>query len=291
MSRNANRKAPFKIFPQNYPPEILVTQVDSTQLWQDEIGQLGPWFQNLHLPQDVQTVADHPLGDFPRNKWQAIADHLPPDLTGWSALDVGCNAGFYSFELARRGARVTAIDRDSHYLQQARWAARILQLDQQVTFEQNQVYSLAHRSVKYDIVWFMGVFYHLRYPLLALDILARMTGKLMVFQSLTLPGDESVEVPPDLALNQRHQMLQEGWPKMAFIEKRVADDPTNWWAPNHACVEAMLRSCGLRVIARPAHEIYVCEVGERLADGLQALNDEQFLAATGQGGTTSRAGG
>ena len=39
---------------------------------------------------------------------------------------------------------------------------------------------------------------------------------------------------------------------MAFIEHEFAGDPTNWWAPNHAGVEAMLRSSGLRVMRGPA---------------------------------------
>lgn len=42
-------------------------------------------------------------------------------------------------------------------------------------------------------------------------------------------------------------------------EHRVAGDPTNWWLPNGAAVEAMLRSAGLRVVERPGHEIWVCE--------------------------------
>ena len=46
---------------------------------------------------------------------------------------------------------------------------------------------------------------------------------------------------------------------MAFIEHRFAGDATNWWVPNHAGIEAMLRSSGLRVLARPADEIYLCE--------------------------------
>jgi tRNA (mo5U34)-methyltransferase len=45
---------------------------------------------------------------------------------------------------------------------------------------------------------------------------------------------------------------------MAFIEHELAGDPTNWWAPTHACVEAMVRSAGLEVVERPGHEIYVC---------------------------------
>ena len=88
-----------------------------------EIEALGPWFHNVHLPDGRQTRPDSPLGDFPRYKWEALAPHLPEDLCGWTALDIGCNAGFYSVELARRGARVTAMDVDEHYLRQARWVA------------------------------------------------------------------------------------------------------------------------------------------------------------------------
>jgi len=66
-------------------------------------------------------------------------------------------------------------------------------------------------------------------------------------------------VPPDdLPIDRRAALLARGWPKMAFIERRLADDPTNWWAPTHACVEAMVRSAGLEVLSRPGHEIYVC---------------------------------
>src|ERR1700709_1192549 len=90
-----------------------------------EIDALAPWFHNLHLPGGLQTAPDHFLGgDFPRFKWLQVADWLPQDLSGWKVLDVGCNAGFYSFELARRGAEVTSLDIDARYLRQARGAAR-----------------------------------------------------------------------------------------------------------------------------------------------------------------------
>ena len=82
----------------------------------DEIEQLGPWFHNLHLPDGRQTCPDHWLGDFPSFKWRQLSHHLPADLTGWSCLDIGCNAGFYTFELARRGASVLGIDLDEEYL-------------------------------------------------------------------------------------------------------------------------------------------------------------------------------
>jgi tRNA (mo5U34)-methyltransferase len=224
-----------------------------------EAAKLAPWFHNLHLPDGSQTAPNHPLGDFPAFKWTQIAPALPADLEGWTALDIGCNAGFYSFELARRGARVVGIDVDPHFLRQARWAAEQFELQDAVEFRQAQVYELAHLRDRYDLVLFLGVFYHLRYPLLALDIVAERVNRRMVFQTLTIPGSAVVDVPPDQDFDDREPMLAEGWPKMAFIEKKLAGDPTNWWAPNHAGVEAMLRSTGLRVIARPGHEIYLCE--------------------------------
>jgi tRNA (mo5U34)-methyltransferase len=225
-----------------------------------EIDALGPWFHNLHFPGGVQTVPDHFLGgDFPRFKWQEIAGCVPADLSGWRVLDVGCNAGFYSFELARRGASVLAIDSDERYLAQARWAARQLDPKQRIEFRQLGVYEIARVHEQFDLVWFMGVFYHLRYPLLALDLLARRTRRLMVFQTLTMPGETVYEDTADHAITERAPLLDPGWPKMAFIEHRFSGDATNWWVANHAGVEAMLRSSGLRVVQRPAHEIYFCE--------------------------------
>jgi tRNA (mo5U34)-methyltransferase len=224
-----------------------------------EVAELGPWFHNLTFADGLQTAPDHPLGDFPRYKWECIDALLPADLTGWTALDVGCNAGFYSFQLARRGARVTAIDSDPHYLRQAEWAGRQYGLADRVTFKQLSVYELGRTHGSYDLVLFMGVFYHLRHPLLALDILASKTNRQMVFQTLTMPGDQIREVPADMPLLERELLRAEGYPQMAFIEQRLAGDPTNWWAPNHAAVLAMLRSTGMRVVEQPGHEIYLCE--------------------------------
>ena len=98
----------------------------------------------------------------------------------------------------------------------------------------------------------MGVLYHLRYPLLGLDIAARKVGRRMIFQTLTMPGEEVAEPPADIAFDARQPMFEPGSPKMAFIEHRLANDPTNWWAPNHAAVEAMLRRPAAG--AEPRHE-------------------------------------
>ncbi len=247
---------------------------------QQMIESLQPWFHNIHLPDGSQTAPDHFLGDFPAFKWQEISGHIPADLEGKKVLDVGCNAGFYSVELAKRGASVTAIDLDPHYLKQAAWVAAQFGLDDQIEFRQQQVYDLAHEQENYDLIWFMGVFYHLRYPLLAMDILAQKCKELIVLQSLTMPGKEALQAEEDYQINSREGMLQEGWPKMAFIEQKFNGDPTNWWAPNTAALQAMLRSCGFEVIAAPGDETFV---GRKKSEGVAAgWNASEYQSATGQ---------
>lgn len=223
-----------------------------------EVEALGPWFHNLHLPDGTQTAPAHFLGDFPARKWREVARAVPDDLRGWTALDIGCNAGYYAIELARRGAEVTGLEVEPLYLRQARWAAERYGLDERLTFVEGTVYELLLADRRWDFVWFTGVFYHLRHPLLALDLVRRATGRLMMFQTMTMPGAEVAATPEDLSLEERERMLERGWPTMAFVEHRVANDATNWWAPNHACVEALLRSAGFEVVDRPAHEFYLC---------------------------------
>ncbi|HUF66973.1 MAG TPA: TIGR04290 family methyltransferase [Gemmatimonadaceae bacterium] len=249
-----------------------------------EIAALGPWFHNLHLPDGSQTAPQSPLGDFPAFKWQQLAPHLPEDLSGWTALDIGCNAGFYTFELAKRGATVTALDAEMLFLRQAEWAAREFGLTDQVRFEHGQVYDLAHEADAYDLVLFMGLFYHLRYPLLALDIVADKVKRLLVFQTLTMPGTEVFsDTRAERDIMEREMFNAPGWPKMAFIEHSYAGDDTNWWAPNHSAVEALLRSSGMSVTSRPGHEMYLCEPDHTHVPWRRGAGAAELMSATGGG--------
>jgi tRNA (mo5U34)-methyltransferase len=243
------------------------------------IAELGPWFHNLHLPDGRETAPGHPLGDFPAFKWRGIEDCLPADLSGARALDIGCNAGFYSFQLAARGAEVLALDLDEHYLQQGRWAAEHLDPEGRVEFHQGSVYDLVDVAGSFEVVLFMGVLYHLRHPLLALDVVAEKVGGTLVLQTLTMPGEQPVATPEDVEIDERKQLLQPGWPRAAFIEHELAGDPTNWWAADAACVEAMLRSAGLHITEHPAHETWICE-REEVNDHARELRRAELRAAT-----------
>jgi tRNA (mo5U34)-methyltransferase len=145
-----------------------------------------------------------------------------------------------------------------------------------------QVYDLAHIDTAYDLVLFMGVFYHLRYPLLGLDIVAQKVRRLLVFQTLTMPGKQVFEDTYDHGIDDRAVLGNPGWPKMAFIEHRFSGDPTNWWIANHACVEAMLRSGGLKVIGCPGQEIYLCEPDPSSPSCVSTWNAAEILSATGR---------
>ena len=224
---------------------------------EQRIRALGPWFHNLDLC-GVHTAPEHFLGDYPAVKWRRFADALPADLTGRTVLDIGCNGGFYAIEMKRRGAaRVVGIDHDPDYLAQARFAAEVLGL--QIELWPGSVYDVGALGERFDIVLFMGVLYHLRHPLLALDLIhEHVAGDLLVFQSMQRGSGSSHAAAPDYPFSDRQPFVDPAWPKLHFVEHSYAGDPTNWWVPNRACAEAMLRASGFRIEAHPEDEVYIC---------------------------------
>jgi tRNA (mo5U34)-methyltransferase len=226
------------------------------------VRELGPWFHNLELA-GTATAPDHFLGDYPRVKWRRFAHALPDDLSGKSVLDIGCNAGFYSIEMKRRGAaRVVAIDTEDEYLAQARFAAEVSGVA--IEFSKISVYDIASLREKFDLVLFLGVLYHLRHPLLALDLIYEHVAKdLMVFQSMLRGSAEVTPLSDDYEFFEDGAFEQPGYPSLYFVERKYAHDPTNWWIPNRACAEAMLRAAGFEILDRPEREVYVCRRAER----------------------------
>jgi tRNA (mo5U34)-methyltransferase len=222
-----------------------------------QVAALGPWFHNLDLG-GVKTAPDHFLGDYPSLKWRQFAEAVPGDLTGRTVLDIGCNAGFYSLEMKRRGAeRVVGIDSDEAYLAQARFAAEVC--GAKIEFRQLSVYDVARLNDRFDLVLFMGVLYHLRHPLLALDLIHEHVARdLMLFQTMLRGSAEVEELAPDYPFSERDLFDRVAAPRLHFVEHRFAGDPTNWWIPNAACAEAMLRSAGFDILSRPEEEVWLC---------------------------------
>jgi tRNA (mo5U34)-methyltransferase len=227
-----------------------------TPLSRELVDAHGPWFQNFHID-GIDTAPGHPLGNYPDAYFRRFA-HAFPDLTGWSVLEIGCNAGFYAFEMKRRGAEhVVAIDSEPLYLRQARLMADRLGLD--VEFHERSVYDVGGLGQRFDLVLFMGVLYHLRYPLLALDLLRQhVVRRRLVFQSMLRGSTTQLPWASDYAFGDRTPFDDPAWPRLHFVERRYAGDESNWWIPNTACAEAMLRSAGFTVTDRPDPEVFVC---------------------------------
>lgn len=222
---------------------------------ESRVRELGPWFHDLDL-NGVRTAPDHPLGNFLRELWSVVEPAFPGDMTGKTVLDIGCNAGFYSLQLRSRGASVTGIEHDPRYLEQARLAAHVLGAD--IEYLGMDVYDVDRLGRTFDFVLFMGVLYHLRHPLYALEKVARVVGDRMVFQCMLRGNMDAFRPAPDYPISERAVFDDDRFPAMYFIEGRYAGDPTNWWIPNRSGMEAMLRSAGFRIDERAGDEVYFC---------------------------------
>ncbi len=233
----------------------------SRQEIERRVRALDPWFHNLDLD-GVPTAPDHFLGDYPRAKWNRFAHALPSDLRGLSVLDVGCNAGFHAIEMKRRGAsRVLGIDSDDRYLAQARLAADVCGAE--IELRKMSVYDVAALRERCDLVLFMGVLYHLRHPLLALDLLREhVVGDRMLFQSLLRGSRDVMDVAEDYPFTETAIFDEPSFPKAFFVERQYTGDPSNWWIPNRAGVEAMLRSAGFAIVERFEEDVFLCRAAE-----------------------------
>ena len=237
-----------------------------------QISALGEWFHNINI-NGVWTAPNHFLGDFPNVKWKEISKAFPADLSGASVLDIGCNGGFYSIALKQRGAaRVLGLDVDDRYLDQARFAAETLGLE--IEFQKRSVYDIDLIPGQFDYVLFLGVFYHLRYPLFALDKIIKKVGGRLFFQSMIRGSPEERTWKENYEFWDMKPFEDPDFPCMYFIENSYAHDYTNWWIPNRGAVEGMLRSSGLEIIDHPESETYVCEPRRVQRDGKYLLDLE-----------------
>ena len=225
-----------------------VVGVDQTPHLHQNNPALPPWFHNYEIAKGVWTNAGgaSPGADYPARRWVHVAPWFT-DLAGKTLLDVGCSSGFFSLKAAELGASVLGVDSGEQLgaTKQARLAQGALNL--QADFQNVSVYDLPQLNRVFDVVLFMGVFYHLRHPLLALEALRKVCRGTMIFQTITTPSRKSVRELPgvshDVQLNSS-AMLDDRFPSMKFVEGKLAGDVTCWFVPNVEGVAAALRSCG-----------------------------------------------
>jgi tRNA (mo5U34)-methyltransferase len=197
--------------------------------WHEQLRETG-WWHSFELPdgsviQGINTLdaMRHRIGQFP----------IPADLRGKRALDIGCWDGWFSFELERRGAEVVAVDcfdnprfREMHEIYQSK-----------VDYRQMDMYELTpERMGRFDVVLFMGVLYHLKHPLLALERVCALTTDLAAVDSLVLR--EQNRPREDLAR-----------PIMEFYETdELGGQLDNWFGPSLPCLLGMCRTAGFACV-------------------------------------------
>lgn len=163
---------------------------------------------------------------------------LPQDLTGKSVLDVGTWDGYMTWECERRGAqKVVAVD---SFVWSAERTAAVTGATGRAGFDlAHEAYNSKAQAVvcevldlspaalgTFDIVLFLGVLYHMRHPLMALERVAAMTHDLLILES-HISGEVN------------HLPVMRFYPG-----NELNGDSSNWWGPNLTCIKAMLHDVG-----------------------------------------------
>lgn len=212
------------------------TGAASSALRPDEIRELvagvRQWHHRMHFPHGISSPGAYNPGDLFRRLGLT-------DLRGKRVLDIGTRDGFFAFECEKLGAQVVAID--SVAVERTGFAAARKILGSTVDYQVANVYDMTpERFGEFDVVLFLGVLYHLRHPLLALDRLRALCRGMIFVETWTcdaglMLGFEHakpiVELAPELA----------GIPFAQFLPRgRFHPDWTNKWVPNIACLQALL---------------------------------------------------
>jgi tRNA (mo5U34)-methyltransferase len=220
------------------------------------LRRLGPWYHNVELAPDVMTNPANK--DYPMSRWRILDRVIPKDLKGKTVLDIGCNSGFFSLEMKKRGAdRVVGSDIMLHVLAQSRFLSHWLELP--LELHEQDAYDVQSLGMKFDVVLFIGVLYHLKHPLYALEKISSVCNEAMYFQSGVRGPLGDMEPADDYPGTEDRIFDRPEWPKMYFIEKKFNGDESNWWFATRSCLKAMLRTAGFRTIEDTANpEIFVC---------------------------------
>lgn len=188
------------------------------------------WWHQIDLGNGITTPGDDPTA----SRLQHLK--IPDDLTSLTVLDIGAWDGFFSFEAERRGAqRVLATD--SFCWDGGGWGSKAgFNLARRVLHSQVEDLTIDPLDLSpeivgtFDLVLFIGVLYHMRHPLLALERVASVTANMLILQTQV-----------DLVPIER--------PAIAFYEgDEFNNDPTNWCGPNPPAVVAMLRTVGFKTV-------------------------------------------
>jgi tRNA (mo5U34)-methyltransferase len=209
-----------------------------------ELERLQPWFHRIALGDGLYTKTESVMGepvDHPAGPWETIGKCLPEDLSGKSVLDVGCNAGFYAIEAKRRGAaRVLGVDGQRQHVRQAVFVRKALGLD--IEYRRMNVYELTRRNVgEFDITLALGLLYHLKHLVLALENLYEVTRETLIIETAIMPPERTPESFTH-PLGATEMCLH----ALACVENppEAKEQVYNWFLPGVESLRALLRNTG-----------------------------------------------
>ncbi|MBF0291528.1 MAG: DUF1698 domain-containing protein [Nitrospinae bacterium] len=181
------------------------------------------WYHTIDLGHNVITKgAVNTILRLPRYQ-------LPENLSGLRVLDIGANNGFFSIEASRRGAKVVAMDkwRDDGAAPREQFDLACKATGATVEAYDLDVYDLSpDRFGVFDMTFFLGVLYHLKHPILALEKVASVTKGTMIMETHV-------------------DALDLDYPSAVYYTgSQINQDPTNYWGPNPLAVEAWVVEAG-----------------------------------------------
>lgn len=265
-------------------PHFEVPEADRLRT---ELATIPGWFHSIDLGHGIVT----PGTKSPEQLQHELGVLQIPDLRGKSVLDIGAWDGFFSFEAERRGAkRIVALDHyiwsiDPHvygrYVKQCKREGKVFQEATEVPeawqpgkLPGKRGFDFARRALKskvepvvgnfmemdlakigtFDVVFYLGVLYHMRHPLLALQRLASVTREVAVIET------HAVYVPAC----EQHALCE-------FYETtELNGDASNWWAPNRKGLEGLCRAAGFRKVENVSPPASTATEGEVIHTRLHA---------------------
>ena len=195
----------------------------------EKVMEIGPWFHSIDVGENIRTREIAPLpgpqpDDHPRRRWADLVDEVSSDLSGKRILDIGSADGFYSVEFARRNAmEVVAVDPWRKHINRIEWLREHLDLPN-ITPVVGSIEQMTVEKVgEFDIVFMLGLLYHLKDPLTGLEAVSKLSNVLYL-ESITVFDEEN----PYLYLK----------PPMEGVHQ------VSKWIPTTRCIRDLLEMVG-----------------------------------------------
>lgn len=247
LRRTVTRNTPHAIHGGPHVERDLIEGAEVSSTWTPEAidariqeldDDLG-WYQDIDLLNGRSTKTRRVWGeeiDHPKKRWTEMASVVPDDMTGMSVLDIGCNAGYFSFQAKDRGAaEVLGVDLKQGYIDQARFCAEVR--NQDVEFQQCDIYDLTKLGRTFDFVFCIGILYHCNYLKKAVEQVGAVCKGTAAIETAIHPGHN------ELPLVRFVRTSQYGGPDATGAARLPGH-----WHPNMTALKDLFYECGFATV-------------------------------------------